>query len=110
MDGLVAETSAAEIIAEKVKEARVVKAFNKNFSARLDSKKVSDTVDTVVMVASDDEEAKTLLTQALNASGLDVVDASALKRARQLEAMGFLQITLAICEEVSWTGGFAVLK
>ncbi|HYZ09867.1 MAG TPA: hypothetical protein VE709_15040 [Pseudonocardiaceae bacterium] len=32
-----------------------------------------------------------------------------LKRARELEALGFLQITLAAAEKVPWTGGFAVV-
>jgi hypothetical protein len=29
-------------------------------------------------------------------------------RARELEAMGFLQITLVAGEKISWSGGFAV--
>jgi len=36
------------------------------------------------------------------------VDAGGLRRARELEALGFLQISLAAAEKVSWTGGFAV--
>ena len=31
-----------------------------------------------------------------------------LARARELEAIGFLQITLAAGEKISWTGGFGV--
>ena len=34
--------------------------------------------------------------------------AGALSRARELEALGFLQITLAAGEKVSWAGGFGV--
>ena len=37
-------------------------------------------------------------------------DAGSLKRARELEAIGFLQITLAAAETVPWTGGFAIAK
>ncbi|MGN1291664.1 MAG: diguanylate cyclase, partial [Levilactobacillus brevis] len=37
-------------------------------------------------------------------------DAGALKRARELEAMGFLQMTLAASEKIGWTGGFAILN
>jgi len=33
----------------------------------------------------------------------------AVKRAGELEALGFLQITLAANEKVSWTGGFGVI-
>jgi predicted dinucleotide-binding enzyme len=32
-----------------------------------------------------------------------------LKRARELEAFGFLQLTLAAGEKISWTGGFATI-
>jgi len=38
-----------------------------------------------------------------------VVDAGSLKRAREMEALGFLQISLAAREKISWTGGFAVI-
>ena len=38
----------------------------------------------------------------------EAIDAGALKRARELEAVGFLQLTLAANEKVSWTGGFGV--
>lgn len=31
------------------------------------------------------------------------------KRARELEAVGFLQLTLAANEKVSWTGGFGII-
>ena len=43
---------------------------------------------------------------ALDGSGLAFIDAGSLKRARELEAMGFLQIALAVSEKISWTGGF----
>ena len=33
---------------------------------------------------------------------------ASLKRARELEALGFLQLTLAASEKVSWTGGFGI--
>jgi 8-hydroxy-5-deazaflavin:NADPH oxidoreductase len=42
------------------------------------------------------------------ASGTVAVDAGSLRRARELEALGFLQITLAIADRISWTGGFAL--
>jgi hypothetical protein len=32
-----------------------------------------------------------------------------LARARELEALGFLQITLAANEKVPWTGGFGIV-
>ena len=42
------------------------------------------------------------------AGGLRTVDAGPLSRAREFEALGFLQLTLAVREKLSWTGGFAV--
>jgi predicted dinucleotide-binding enzyme len=45
----------------------------------------------------------------VTSGGLKAVDAESLARARQLEAFGFLQLTLAVNEKVSWTGGFGVI-
>jgi predicted dinucleotide-binding enzyme len=45
----------------------------------------------------------------LTSGGLNAVDAGALTRARELEALGFLQLTLAANEKISWTGGFGVI-
>lgn len=36
------------------------------------------------------------------------IDVGALRRALELEALGFLQITLAAQQKMPWTGGFAV--
>lgn len=64
---------------------------------------------TTVQLASDDEAAKVRLAKLIQAGGLKTIDAGALKRARELEAFGFLQISLAVREQISWTGGFGVL-
>ena len=45
----------------------------------------------------------------VTSGGLTAVDAGSLARARELEALGFLQITLAAREKISWTGGFGVV-
>lgn len=39
-----------------------------------------------------------------------MMDAGKLKRARELEAIGFLQISLANSEKISWNGGFGLFK
>ena len=104
------DSSAAAEIAKKVPEAKVLKAFNTNFAASLITKKVADTVKTTVLVAGDDDEAKTTFAAALNGSGLNVLDAGSLKRARELESFGFLQLTLAVQEKISFTGGFGLYK
>ena len=110
-DGLVvpADSSATAEIQKKVPEALVVKAFNTTFAGVLAAGKVGDKEPAVVLAASDSEEAKKTLAEALEGSGLSVVDAGSLKRAREMEALGFLQISLAAREKISWTGGFAVI-
>ena len=110
-DGLVvpADSSATAEIQKKVPEALVVKAFNTTFAGVLAAGKVGDKEPAVVLAASDSEEAKKTLAEALEGSGLSVVDAGSLKRAREMETLGFLQISLAAREKISWTGGFAVI-
>ena len=44
----------------------------------------------MVLAASDSADAKKKLAQALEGSGLSVMDAGSLKRAREMEALGFL--------------------
>lgn len=108
-DGLTvsADSSAAAELQAKLPGAAVVKAFNTNFAATLASGSVGGVPATVV-VAGDDEAAKAALTGVLTAAGLPVADAGSLKRARELEAFGFLQMVLAVREQIGWTGGFAV--
>lgn len=65
---------------------------------------------TTVLVAGDDAEAKSAFIDAITAGGLDAIDAGPLDRARELEALGLLQITLASAGKISWTGGFALVK
>lgn len=112
MDGLTIEagTSAAEQIQAKLPDSAVVKGFNTNFAATLVNGKVAENVAVSVLLASDSEQAKATLQQALQGSGLQVIDAGSLKRARELEAMGFLQIALAVRKQIGWTGGFAVYQ
>jgi 8-hydroxy-5-deazaflavin:NADPH oxidoreductase len=110
-DGLTvpADGSAAAEIAAALPSARVVKAFNTNFAGTLASGTVGGQT-TTVLLAGDDADAKALLAGVVSAAGLRAIDAGGLNRARELEALGFLQITLAAGEKVSWTGGFAVAQ
>lgn len=112
MDELVTpvDSSAAEEIAKLIPEARVVKGFNTTFAATLATKSVAGEETTTVQLASDDQEAKEIVAGYIQEGGLNTIDAGALKRARELEAMGFLQITLAAREQLNWTAGFAVIK
>lgn len=104
-----AGSSAAAEIQAKLPESKVLKAFNTTFAATLSSGKLGD-LTTTVLVAGDDEAAKSALITDVNAGGLDALDAGSLKRAHELEAVGFLQLTLAGAEKIGWTGGLALIK
>ncbi|MEC5184799.1 putative dinucleotide-binding enzyme [Cryobacterium sp. MP_3.1] len=105
-----ADGSAAQVIAETVPGARVLKAFNTTFAATLATNGVNGVAPTTVLVAGDDASAKDALIALLLAGGVLALDAGALKRARELEALGFLQLTLAAGSSIGWTGGFALVK
>ncbi|HEY5784599.1 MAG TPA: NADPH-dependent F420 reductase [Microlunatus sp.] len=105
-----ADGSKAAEIADRLPSAKVLKAFNTNFAATLASGTVGDTQPTTVLVAGDDADAKQTLVDLVVAGGLQAVDAGSLKRARELEAIGFLQLTAAVGEKIGWTGGFAVVR
>lgn len=95
-DALVTEggPSAAENIRAAIGAgAKVVKAFNTNFAGTLVTGEVAgQTLD--VFLAGDDEEAKETVAALVRSGGLNVIDAGGLVRARQLEALGLLGITL----------------
>lgn len=103
-----ADSSAAAELQAALPGASVVKAFNTNFVASLVEGSVGG-VATVVQMAGDDDEAKTYLAGILTAAGLRSVDAGDLRRARELEAFGFLQMVLAARGQIAWSGGFAVI-
>ncbi len=102
-----ADSSAAAELAEALPQSKVLKAFNTNFAATLTSGTVGGQP-TTVLIAGDDAEAKSQLAEVVTAGGLRTIDAGSLRRARELEAIGFLQITLAAAEKITWTGGFAL--
>jgi 8-hydroxy-5-deazaflavin:NADPH oxidoreductase len=102
-----ADSSATAEIAAALPNSKVLKAFNTNFAATLASGTIADQP-TTVLIAGDDAEAKSELTKVVTAGGLRAIDAGDLRRARELEAIGFLAITLAAAEKISWAGGFAV--
>jgi len=103
-----ADSSAAEELQNKLPDSIVLKAFNTNFAATLQSGTVGGNTTTVLVAGN--EEGKKLFNDALNDSDLNVLDAGQLNRARELEATGFLQMTLAASEQIGWTGGFSVTK
>ncbi|MCL4464831.1 MAG: hypothetical protein M1401_00455 [Chloroflexi bacterium] len=71
----------------------MVKAFNTTFAGTLVAGKVAgEPLD--VFIAGDSEEAKQAVAQIVRDSELIPIDVGPLKRARQLEGLGFLHITL----------------
>jgi hypothetical protein len=104
-----ADSSAAKQLQEAVPGAKVVKAFNTNFGGTLASGEIGS-LPTTVLVAGDDADAKQILVELVTAAGLRGLDAGSLKRARELEAVGLLQMTLAGAEKISWGGGLALIS
>jgi len=81
--------------------AKVIKAFNTTFAGTLLAGKVAgQTLD--VFMAGDDLEAKTKLAKAFSAGGLRPIDVGPLRRARQLEGIGLLHITLQGSLGTNW--------
>jgi len=103
-----ADSSAAAEIAAALPQSRVLKAFNTTFAATLAAGTVGP-LTTTVQIAGDDADAKSTLAAIVTSGGLNAIDAGSLSRARELEALGFLQITLAAADKLSWTGGFGMV-
>ncbi|MBU6461093.1 MAG: NADPH-dependent F420 reductase [Proteobacteria bacterium] len=94
-DGLVTtpDMSAAEMIQAVLPESKVVKAFNTVFANTLLTGQVAgQPLD--VLVAGNDDKAKSLVSGLIRSAGLIFIDVGPLHRARQLEAMALLGITL----------------
>jgi 8-hydroxy-5-deazaflavin:NADPH oxidoreductase len=103
-----ADRSASALIAQRLPDSRVLKAFNTTFAGTLAAGTVGP-LTTTVLIAGDDADAKSDLAGVITSGGLKAIDAGALSRARELESLGFLQITLAAAEKVAWTGGFGIV-
>jgi predicted dinucleotide-binding enzyme len=104
-----AGSSAAAEVQAKLPASKVLKAFNTTFAATLTARQVGGMA-TTVLIAGDDTNAKDALAAAIEAGGVKAIDAGSLVRAHELEALGFLQLTLAVGEKLGWTGGFAVAR
>ncbi len=105
-----AGSSAAEEIA-KVAPAgtKVVKAFNTTFAGLLAQGGVADQpLD--VFIAGDDAQAKATLAQLVEAGGQRAFDVGPLKRARQLEGMALISITLQSKLEKPWMSGVKIVS
>jgi 8-hydroxy-5-deazaflavin:NADPH oxidoreductase len=98
--------SAAQEIAAKVPGAKVVKAFNTTFARTLVTGEVAgQPLD--VLIAADDEDAQTTVSRLVSDGGMRPVHAGALARAHELEALGYLHMTL---QEQLGTGYGSTIK
>ncbi len=85
--------SASQEISALAPGARVVKAFNTTFANTLNEGRVAgQPLD--VLVAGDDEEAKSTVMKLAEDGGLRPIDVGPLKRARELEAAGLLHMSV----------------
>ncbi len=97
-------SSAAEELAKIAPGARVVKAFNTTFAGLLAQGHVGgEPLD--VFIAGDDEQAKATVTEIIAGGGQRAFDAGPLRRARQLEGLGLLSISLQSKMAKPWMTG-----
>jgi hypothetical protein len=100
--------SAAAEIAQKAPGAKVVKAFNTTFAGTLATGAVAgQPLD--VFLASDDEGAKATVRELVETGGLRPVDAGALARAHELEALGYLHMAVQQSLGTGFASGLKVL-
>jgi 8-hydroxy-5-deazaflavin:NADPH oxidoreductase len=108
--GLDMDTSSsnAEDLASMLPASPVVKAFNTLFA----SNQADPTADGVQLdgyVAADDEQAKATVLELVESIGLNPVDVGPLKRARQLEGLAFLNITLNAENGGAWQSAWKLV-
>ncbi len=102
-------TSGAEEIARLLPNSKVLKAFNTTFAGTLVAGQVGgQPLD--VFIAGDDASAKALLANLAQSSGLHPIDAGPLRRARQLEGIGLLHITLQGTLGTNWMSAVKFLS
>jgi 8-hydroxy-5-deazaflavin:NADPH oxidoreductase len=110
LSGLATEpgTSVAEGLASVLPGASVVKAFNTLFaSIQADPRRHGVTVD--AFYATDDDAARATTARLLESIGLRPVNAGGLARARELEALAFLNILLQVQNGGSWDSSFTLV-
>ncbi|MFV0375636.1 NADPH-dependent F420 reductase [Microbacterium sp.] len=101
-------STAAELATLLPEGTAVVKAFNVNLGDTLVSG-TNGIAATTVLYAGDYADAKVRVAALIEAAGMRAVDVGPLTRARELEAMGFLQIIMAALGKTRYESGFALL-
>jgi 8-hydroxy-5-deazaflavin:NADPH oxidoreductase len=102
-------TSAAEqIAAEAAPGAPVVKAFNTTLAGTLLNGRVAGhPLD--VFIAGDDGESKLTVAELVSSGAMRPLDVGPLRRARELEALGFLNITIQQPLGLNWSSAIKIL-
>lgn len=101
-------SSNAEDLASMLPGSPVVKAFNTLFASN-QADPTADGFQLDGFVAADDEAAKTTVLELVESIGLNPVDVGPLKRARQLEGLAFLNITLNAENGGAWQSGWKLV-
>jgi predicted dinucleotide-binding enzyme len=101
--------SGAQVIAAVAPDgAPVVKAFNTTFPGTLTAGEVAgQPLD--VFIAGDDEAAKAKVARLVQDGGLRPIDAGPLRRARELEALGYLHMAIQHTRDTLFTTAVKVL-
>jgi hypothetical protein len=100
--------SNAEEIQAKLREARVVKAFNTIFASHQADPK-ADGIQLDGFVAGDDATAKQVVLDLVRSLGFRPIDAGGLAMSRALEGMGTLNIALSMGNGWPWLTGWKLL-
>jgi 8-hydroxy-5-deazaflavin:NADPH oxidoreductase len=100
--------SAAQELTQWLPDTKLVKAFNTTFAGTLIAGQV-DGRPLDVFIASDDADAKQAVTQLVEDGGLRAIDAGSLARAHELEALGFLHISIQELLGTSFSSAVKVL-
>lgn len=111
-DGLAtaADSSSAEDVAKAITSgAKVVKAFNTTYAGTLLSGQVAgQPLD--VFIAGDDADAKSKVAQLVKDGGMRPIDTGPLSRARQIEGMQFLHITIQDALGTNWGSAVKIIS
>jgi 8-hydroxy-5-deazaflavin:NADPH oxidoreductase len=102
-------SGAEEIAARLPESAPLVKAFNTTFAATLTHGTVAGRA-LDVLIAGDDPTAKQQVSRLIEDGGMRAIDAGPLRRARQLEHVGFLHILLQDPLDSSYRSTLALLS
>ena len=100
--------SNGEELATLLPGAKVVKAFNTLFASH-QADPIAEGVQLDGYVAGDDADAKRRVLDLVASIGLNPVDVGPLERARQLEGLAFLNMTLNIANNGSWQSGWKLV-